>query len=167
VCYNPAVSGFAANFPGVTAAVLLAGGGFAAAADTPVMPPVGTVAQVRALTRTQAKLQPPVTLRGVVTYCRHLATSDATVQDATGGIWLPEMPVPAGFKPGVEVETHHQGECRQHPQIGVALGVFAVLCPSGLIRLLDREVFRRQPLFECPMLHHDPMKNHEKPLVCG
>ena len=77
----------------MAAAVLLAGGGFAAAADTPVMPPVGTVAQVRALSRTEAKLQPPVTLRGVVTYCRHLATSDATVQDATGGIWLPEMPV--------------------------------------------------------------------------
>ena len=74
----------------MAAAVLLAGGGFAAAADTPVMPPVGTVAQVRALSRTEAKLQPPVTLRGVVTYCRHLATSDATVQDATGGIWLPE-----------------------------------------------------------------------------
>ena len=34
VCYNPAVSGFAANFRGVAAAVLLAGGGFAAAADT-------------------------------------------------------------------------------------------------------------------------------------
>ncbi|MCF7734344.1 MAG: hypothetical protein K9N23_21865 [Akkermansiaceae bacterium] len=39
------MSGFAANFRGVAAAVLLAGGGFAAAADTPVMPPVGTVAQ--------------------------------------------------------------------------------------------------------------------------
>ena len=93
VCYNPAVSGFAANFRGVAAAVLLAGGGFAAAADTPVVPPVGTAAQVRALSRTQAKLQPAVTLRGVVTCCRHLTTSDATVQDATGGVWLPEMPV--------------------------------------------------------------------------
>jgi hypothetical protein len=85
VCYNPAVSGVAAIFRGVAAAVLLAGGGFAAAADTPVMPPVGTVAQVRALSRTEAKLQPPVTLRGVVTYCRHLATSDATVQDLAAG----------------------------------------------------------------------------------
>ena len=93
MCYNPAVSGFAVNFRGVTAAVLLTGGGFAAAADTPVMPPVGTVAQVRALSRAEAELQPQVTLRGVVTYCRHLTTSDATVQDATGGLWLPEMPV--------------------------------------------------------------------------
>jgi hypothetical protein len=120
------MSGFAAIFPGVTAAVLLAGGGFAAAADTPVMPPVGTVAQVRALSRAEAKLQPPVTLRGVVTYCRHLTTSDATVQDATGGIWLPEMPVPAGFKPGVEVEITGRAEA----------GVFGPFVRAQTVRVL-------------------------------
>ena len=126
MCYNPAVSGFAVNFRGVTAAVLLAGGGFAAAADTPVMPPVGTVAQVRALTRAEAELQPQVTLRGVVTYCRHLATSDATVQDATGGIWLPEMPLPAGFKPGVEVEITGRA----------APGVFGPIVRAQTVRVL-------------------------------
>ena len=87
----PPVVGFALNFLCVMA-VLPAG-------DVPVVASVRTVAEVRALTSEQTQLRPAVTLRGVVTYCRHAATSDFTVQDATGGVWLPESPLPPGCLP--------------------------------------------------------------------
>ena len=105
----PGVVGFATNFLCVIVP-LLAGGGLAVAGDVPVLPPVRTVAEVRALTSEQTQLRPEVTLRGIVTYCRHAATSDFTVQDATGGVWLPEMPLPTGFTPGAEVEITGRAE---------------------------------------------------------
>ncbi|MCX6874588.1 MAG: sensor histidine kinase [Verrucomicrobia bacterium] len=104
------MTGCASNFLCAVAVVLLAGDGLAAVADAPAVPPVGNAAQVRVLSSEQAQLQPAVTLRGVVTYCRHAGTSDFTVQDATGGVWVPEMPLPSGFTPGAEVEITGHAE---------------------------------------------------------
>ena len=120
------MAGYASNFLWAVAVVLVAGDGFLAASDAPVASPVSTAAQVRALSSEQAQLQPAVTLRGVVTYCRHAATSDFTVQDATGGVWLPEMPLPGGFTPGAEVEITGHAEP----------GVFGPIVRAQAVRVL-------------------------------
>ena len=101
-----AVAGIASNFLCAVGVAVVAGGGFAVAEVVVV----STVGEVRALTGEQAEQRPAVTLRGVVTYCRHAGTSDFTVQDATGGVWLPEMPLPTGFTPGAEVEITGHAE---------------------------------------------------------
>ncbi len=98
------------NFLCMVTAVLVADGGLAAAVETAALAELRTAAQVRALTSEQAQLRPAVSLRGVITYSRHATTSDFTVQDGSGGVWLPEMALPVGFAPGTEVEVSGHAE---------------------------------------------------------
>jgi signal transduction histidine kinase len=119
--YNNAVPCLASLLLRVLALALATGAAAAAAA-----PPLWTAAQVRALTSDETQQRPPLTLRGVVTYCRHADTSDFTVQDATGGVWLPEMPLPAGCRPGAEVEITGHAEP----------GVFGAIVRADSLRVL-------------------------------
>lgn len=64
-----------------------------------------TVAQIRSLSGELAQQRLPARLRGVITYARHSANTDFTLQDTTGGIWLPPAELPSGFQVGVEVEV--------------------------------------------------------------
>ncbi len=78
--------------------------GLATASAAPTAPPLTRVAQIRALTSEQAQQKFPVKLRGVITYARHAATTDFTLEDATGGVWLPATELPANCQVGAAVE---------------------------------------------------------------
>ena len=114
--------GFASHLLRVLAVVLATGASTAAAVD----PPLWTAGQVRALTSDEAQQRPALMLRGVVTYCRHADASDLTVQDATGGVWLPELPLPARCQPGAEVEITGHAEP----------GVFGAIVRAKSLRVL-------------------------------
>lgn len=88
----------------VIAVALAVGCRLSAAGETPATPALTTVAQIRALSSEQAQRRLPVTLHGVITYTRHTATTDFTLQDATGGVWLPATELPANCQVGAEVE---------------------------------------------------------------
>jgi len=119
VCYKAAVAALGFHLVCAVAVALLAGGAVAA-------PPLTTAAQVRALSSEQTQRHPSVALRGVVTYSRHAETSDFTVQDATGGVWLPARPLPAGFRVGMEVEVTGHAEP----------GVFGPVVRADTVRVL-------------------------------
>jgi signal transduction histidine kinase len=88
----------------VVAVALAVGCRLTAAGDAPAAPPLTTVAQIRALSTEQAQRRLSVQLRGVITYTRHATTTDFTLQDATGGVWLPATELPANCQVGAEVE---------------------------------------------------------------
>lgn len=64
-----------------------------------------TTASVRALTPEEAMKRPAVQLRGVITYARHGAMTDCTLQDGTGGVWLLPMLLPENCRQGALVEV--------------------------------------------------------------
>ena len=127
---DTAVTGFATTLLHAYARVLATGASLATGVNTPAPPALSTAEQVRALSYEEAQKWPTVTLRGCVTYCRHTDTSDFTVQDATGGVWLPEMPLPVGCQPGAEVEITGHAEP----------GVFGAIVRAAEVRVLGAGV---------------------------
>jgi signal transduction histidine kinase len=63
-----------------------------------------TAAEVRALSPAAAERKPPVQLRGVLTFSWNAEQSEITLQDATGGVWLPSLQLPSDCRVGMEVE---------------------------------------------------------------
>jgi signal transduction histidine kinase len=106
--------------------VLAVNSALTAAAESPAAPPLTTVAQVRALSAEQAQRRLPVALRGVITYARHAATTDFTLEDTTGGVWLPATELPANCQVGAEVEVAGYTEPGVFSPIVRATGVRAL-----------------------------------------
>src|SRR6266566_1136794 len=73
--------------------------------DVPSTQDYCTAANIRALSPQQVRSNPPVRLRGVVTYARHSAITDYTIQDGTGGVWLLPTQLPENCRVGAEVEV--------------------------------------------------------------
>jgi signal transduction histidine kinase len=67
--------------------------------------PLRTAAEVRALPLAATEAHPQVRLRGVLTFSWHTEQTEITLQDATGGVWLPAMKLPADCRVGTEVEV--------------------------------------------------------------
>ena len=72
--------------------------------------PLRKAAEVQALRLEEAAQQREVRLRGVVTFTWHRGTSEFTVQDETGAVLLPAVPLPPGFRVGALVEIEGRTE---------------------------------------------------------
>lgn len=73
-------------------------------------PQLRTAAAVQALGPEAAAERRDVRLRGVVTFTWHTGTSEFTVQDGTGAVLLPTVPLPRGCRVGAEVEVEGRTE---------------------------------------------------------
>ncbi len=77
----------------------------AAAGETPELPTLTTVRQIREVTPEQAAKQYPVHLRGVVTFCEATYDWGMFIHDATGGIFVKLGEGTNDFSAGDEVEV--------------------------------------------------------------
>ena len=84
-------------------ALLLA---LAARAETPLH----TAAEVLALSPEQARAHREVRLTGVITFAWHSGTTEFTVQDETGTVWLPPIQLQANCAVGTQVEIEGRTE---------------------------------------------------------
>ena len=67
-------------------------------------PVLRTAAEVQGLSIEQARRHERVRLRGVVTFTWHRDTTEFTIQDQTGAVWVPPMPLPNNCRFGSEIE---------------------------------------------------------------
>jgi signal transduction histidine kinase len=78
----------------------------AARAETPLR----TAAEVLALTPEQARSHHEVRITGVITFAWHADTTEFTVQDESGTIWLPPILLPADCAVGTKVKIEGRTE---------------------------------------------------------
>ena len=72
--------------------------------------PLHTAVEVLALSPEQARTHLEVRLTGVITFAWHAGTTEFTVQDETGAIWLPPILLPKGCGVGTKVEIEGRTE---------------------------------------------------------
>lgn len=87
-----------------------------------------TAAEIQALSGEEAARQREVRLRGVVTFTWHTETSEFTLQDATGGVLFPAVPLPRDCSVGAEVEVEGR----------TMAGGFGPVVQPEVIRVLGR-----------------------------
>ena len=73
-------------------------------------PSLRTAAEVQALSPEQARKHLEVRLNGVITFAWHARTTEFTVQDETGAIWMPPILLPANCAVGTQVEIEGRTE---------------------------------------------------------
>ena len=73
-------------------------------------PLLRTAAEVQALSPEQARKHLEVRLTGVITFAWHAGTTELTVQDETGAIWMPPILLPANCAVGTKVEIEGRTE---------------------------------------------------------
>ncbi|MEI8041979.1 MAG: sensor histidine kinase [Verrucomicrobiota bacterium] len=73
-------------------------------------PALRTAAEVQALSPEQARKHLEVRLKGVITFAWHAGTTEFTVQDETGAIWMPPILLPANCAVGTKVEIEGRTE---------------------------------------------------------
>lgn len=94
-------------------------------------PPLRTAAEVLGLPPEQARAHREVKLTGVITFAWHSGTTEFTLQDETGTVWLPPIRLPSGCSVGTKVEVEGRTEAG-------ALGPIVqaeVVCPLGAVEL--------------------------------
>lgn len=89
-------------------------------------PPLRTAAEVLTLSPEQTKRHREVKLSGVITFAWHSGTTEFTVQDETGAIWLPPIPLPASCTVGTKVEIEGRTET----------GAFGPIVQAEVVRAL-------------------------------
>ena len=107
-------------------------------------PPLHTAAEVLALSPGQARNHQEVQLTGVITFTWHANTTEFTVQDESGAIWLPPILLPANCAVGTEVEIEGRTEMGGFGPIVqaevvryIGPGTLPVPRPSNYEELLD------------------------------
>ncbi len=73
-------------------------------------PPLHTAAEVLALSPEQTRMHLEVRLTGVITFAWHAGTTEFTVQDESGAVWLPPILLPANCAVGTKVEIEGRTE---------------------------------------------------------
>lgn len=91
--------------------------------------PLRTAAEVLGLPTEQARAHREVKLTGIVTFAWHSGTTEITVQDETGAVWLPPIPLPANCTVGTKVEIEGRTEA----------GVFGPIVQAEVVRALGPE----------------------------
>ncbi len=91
--------------------------------------PLRTAAGVLGLPPEQARTHREVKLTGVITFAWHSGTTDITVQDETGAVWLPPIPLPANCTVGTKVEIVGHTEA----------GAFGPIVQAEVVRPLGPE----------------------------
>jgi len=85
-----------------------------------------SAAEVLALSPEQARAHREVRLTGVVTFAWHSGTTEFTVQDGTGAIWLSPIPLPENCSVGARVEIEGHTEA----------GAFGPIVQAEIVRAL-------------------------------
>lgn len=88
--------------------------------------PLRTAIEVLTLPSEQARNHLDVRLTGVVTFTWHAGTSEFTVQDETGAVWLPPILLPANCGVGTKVEVEGRTE----------MGGFGPIVQAEVVRVL-------------------------------
>ena len=94
-------------------------------------PPLRTAVEVLVLSPEQARNHLEVRLTGVITFAWHAGTTEFTVQDETGAVWLPPILLPANCGVGTKVEIEGRTEAGGFGPI-VQAEVVRVLGPGTL-----------------------------------
>lgn len=91
--------------------------------------PLRTAIEVLTLSPEQARAHREVKLTGVITFAWHSGTTEFTIQDETGAVWLPPIPLPANCTVGTKVEIEGRTEA----------GAFGPIVQAEVVRALGSE----------------------------
>jgi signal transduction histidine kinase len=89
--------------------------------------PINSAAEVVAIPEEKAKEHLPVHIKGVVTFTWHQGTSEFTVQDDSGAVWVPPVPLPPNFVVGSRIELDGRTEA----------GAIGTIVLADAVRVLD------------------------------
>ncbi|MEI6715521.1 MAG: sensor histidine kinase [Verrucomicrobiota bacterium] len=91
---------------------------------------LASAAKVAATPEVKAKEHLPVHLNGVVTFTWHQGTSEFTIQDDSGAVWVPPVALPPNFAVGSRIELDGRTEA----------GAIGTIVLADAVRVLDPDV---------------------------